>query len=209
LGVLSVWGILDDVERHLLDWLVRYGTPVLFMAQLLGIFGLPIPDELLLTIAGMLVRKGQLHLVPTLVAAITGCVAGITISYVLGRSVGLATLQRVLHVHEESLVRAQAWFRRFGCWLLAFGYFIPGVRHVTALAAGSTPLEYSTFSRYAYPGAVLWSSLFLALGYFGGDRAHEMLGVLRRHLTIVAAVLVVLAGAHTMWSARRGIRNQG
>ena len=55
------------------------------------------------------------------------------------------------------------WFRCFGRWLLAFGYFIPGVRHVTALAAGSA-LDYETFARYAYPGAVLWSCTFVALG---------------------------------------------
>jgi hypothetical protein len=40
------------MDRHFLEWLVRFGTPVLFFAQLFGIFELPIPDELLLTVAG-------------------------------------------------------------------------------------------------------------------------------------------------------------
>jgi hypothetical protein len=46
------------MERQLVEWLVRYGAPMLFFAQVFGIFGLPIPDELLLTLAGALVRKG-------------------------------------------------------------------------------------------------------------------------------------------------------
>ena len=47
------------MDRHVLDLLLRYGAPLLFVAQMLGIFGLPVPDELLLTIAGVLVRLNQ------------------------------------------------------------------------------------------------------------------------------------------------------
>jgi membrane protein DedA with SNARE-associated domain len=191
------------MERHFLDWLARFGTPVLFFAQLFGIFGLPIPDELLLTVAGVLVRKGQLDGTPTIVAAISGCMAGITISYVLGRTVGLATLQRLMHVHPDALQRGQRWFRRFGCWLLAFGYFIPGVRHVTALAAGST-LDYPTFATYAYPGAVLWSSVFVGLGYFAGDRWEAVLAVVRRHAPELAIGVAVAATVYVVWAARTG-----
>jgi membrane protein DedA with SNARE-associated domain len=191
------------MDRHALEWLARFGTPALFFAQLLGIFGLPIPDELLLTVAGVLVRKSQLPAVPTIVAAIGGCASGITISYVLGRTVGLTTMQRVMHVRPAALQTAQAWFRRFGRWLLAFGYFIPGVRHVTALAAGSTPLEYRTFAAFAYPGAILWSGTFVGLGYFAGDRWQIALMVLRDHLRDVALVGVCVVAAFVIWTVRR------
>jgi membrane protein DedA with SNARE-associated domain len=193
------------VDRHLFDWLVRYGTPLLFLAQLFGIFGLPIPDELLLTIAGALVRRGQLHGAPTIIAALTGCMAGITLSYVLGRTIGLATLQRVMHLHQDALARAQTFFRRFGCWLLAFGYFIPGVRHVTALAAGSTPLEYATFAKFAYPGAALWCAVFVGLGYFAGDRSEQVLGIIRGHLVVVALAATAVGVSYALWTARRTV----
>jgi|SRR5581483_4991748 len=179
------------MDRHLFDLLVRYGGAVLFLAQMLGIFGLPIPDELLLTISGALVRRGTLNGMTTLAAAISGCIAGITLSYVLGRSVGASTVQRFAGSHAESLARAQGWFRRFGKWVLAFGYFVPGVRHVTAIAAGSTPLEYPVFATYAYPGAVLWSTTFLAVGYYAGSRWERAAAVARTHLAITAAVVAL------------------
>ena len=183
------------MERHLLDYLARYGTPVVFMAQMLGIFGLPIPDELLLTVAGALMRRGQLSPTATVVAAIAGCAAGITISYALGRTVGCAAVRRVTKGHEEHWERTQRLFRRFGGWLLAFGYFIPGVRHVTAIAAGTTPIDFPTFSAWAYPGAVLWSMTFVALGYYAGDRWREILRAARDWpmAIAVAAALVVAA----------------
>ena len=174
------------MEQHFLEWLVHYGAPVLFAAQVLGIFGLPIPDEFLLTLSGALVKRGDLSLVPVVLAAIGGSGSGITLSYVLGRTVGVIGLRRVIHVHEESLRRAERRFERFGGWLLGFGYFIPGVRHVTAILAGSTRLDFKSFAKFAYPGAILWSTVFLCLGYYAGDEWRLMLHELRKWLPLVA-----------------------
>jgi len=84
------------METRLLAWLAYYGPGALFLAQMFGIFGLPIPDELLLTVAGALVREGRLEGVPTVLAAIAGCFCGVTLSYVLGRTVGTVALHRLL-----------------------------------------------------------------------------------------------------------------
>jgi membrane protein DedA with SNARE-associated domain len=185
------------MDQHFLEWLVHYGAPVLFAAQALGIFGVPIPDEFLLTLSGALVKKGDLSLVPVVFAAIGGCGSGITLSYVLGRTVGVIGLRRVVHVHEESLRRAERLFEQFGGWLLGFGYFIPGVRHVTAILAGSTGLDFKSFAKFAYPGAILWSTVFLSLGYYAGNKWQLVLHGLRTWLPLVgvfvfAVVIVVI-----------------
>jgi len=191
------------VERHILDWLVHYGAIVLFLAQMFGIFGVPIPDELLMTVAGALVRRGELGAAPTALAAVGGCIVGITFSYVLGRTVGVATLRRVFHLRDETLARAQRWFQRFGRWLLTFAYYIPGVRHVTAIAAGSVPLPYSTFALFAYSGAVVWCATFLGVGYVAGDRWREALAAAQHHAVIVGASLVAALIALMLWSMTR------
>ncbi len=174
---------------------------MVFFAQLLGMFGLPIPDELLLTVAGALMRRGQLSPTTTLIAAIGGCMSGITVSYVLGRTLGCAAVHRLTRGHEDVWTRVEDGFRRFGGWLLTFGYFIPGVRHVTAIAAGSTPLDYPTFSAWAYPGAVLWATTFVALGYYAGDRWREWVGTARTHAAILVLIVIVAAGA-VAWKRR-------
>jgi len=190
------------MDRHILDLLLRYGAPLLFFAQMLGIFGLPIPDELLLTIAGVLVRRGTLNGISTLGCAISGSLVGITFSYLLGRSAGLRILQRMAGPHAEAVERVQAWFKRFGKWVLAFGYFVPGVRHVTAIAAGSSRLDFPSFAAYAYPGAVLWSTTFVAAGYYAGDRWERATILVRGHLTIVA-IAAIAAAAVYVYARRR------
>jgi membrane protein DedA with SNARE-associated domain len=184
------------MERYFLDLLARHGAPMLFAAQMLGIFGIPIPDEVLLTVAGALVRRGTLSATSTVVCAVAGCIAGISLSYFVGRTVGVPTLRRLLGPHSDSLERAQIWFERFGKWVLAFGYFIPGVRHATAIAAGSSRFEFSEFAAYAYPGAVLWSTTFVAAGYYGGDRWEHAAALARGHLAAVAIAAVAAAAAY-------------
>jgi membrane protein DedA with SNARE-associated domain len=191
------------VEQTLLTWLLRYGAPVLFLAQVFGIIGLPVPDELLLTVAGALVRRGLLHPTATFLAAVAGCLSGITISYMLGRLIGLPVLLKRLHLPAHGVDRAQRWFRRFGGWLLAFGYFIPGVRHVSAIAAGSTPIDYPGFAKFAYPGGLAWCSAFLSLGYIAGDRWRQVADDARGHLRLVSIVLAVALVVFVLIRRRR------
>src|SRR5262252_501088 len=191
---VSCWSLM---ERELVGWLVRFGAPLLFLAQVFGIFGVPIPDELLLTVARALVASGRLQLPATVFAAVAGCLSGITLSYGVGRWVGFPVLHARFARHRDALERAENWFRRFGGWLLTFGYFIPGVRHVTAIAAGSGSLEYHRFAAFAYPGGIIWCSVFLAIGYFAGDRWPEVVAAVRMHtvrIAVIAASALVVYG---------------
>lgn len=199
------------MENTFLTWLAHYGPGVLFLALALGVFGLPIPDELLLTVAGALVRQGKLDPVSTVVAAITGCLSGITLSYVVGRTVGTAALHRIVHVPDAAFQRAQQWFHRFGRWLLMFGYYIPAVRHCTAIAAGSAPLPYHEFALFAYTGGVIWCLSFLSFGYFAGpswetawhglERMGPYIGI---SLLVVATVVTLLTWRRTRSSPKAG-----
>jgi membrane protein DedA with SNARE-associated domain len=46
-----------------------YGYLGVFGSQMLGMFGLPVPDETILTFTGFLVYKNYLHPAPALLAA--------------------------------------------------------------------------------------------------------------------------------------------
>ena len=194
------------MEQALIEHLMHYGPPVLFLAQVFGIVGLPIPDEVLMTVAGALVRRGDMSGAATMAAAVAGSSTGITFSYILGRTVGSSALHRLAHVPDDAFARVQRWFLRFGHWLLTFGYFIPGVRHVTAIAAGAAPIGYGAFARAAYPGAVLWCCVFVGVGYYTGDQWEQALVLLRGHVRLATSVLVVIAAvvmlARWVWFAK-------
>lgn len=197
------------MPADLLHWITTYGLAAIVVLLMLGVFGLPVPDETLLTFAGVLVHDGRLHFGPTWAAAAFGSMCGITLSYGLGRGLGPAAVAHFgswFHVRPEDLVRVERWLERSGKWSLTFGYFIPGVRHLTALVAGASQLPEGVFAAYAYAGAVLWSLAFITLGVIVGERWESALKVVHGHVrTIVAAaavVLLVYAVAHTVMRRR-------
>lgn len=181
------------MHRHVFELLARHGAPLLFVTQAFGIFGLPIPSELLLTIAGALVRRGVLNGSATMAAAVGGSLTGITMSYALGLMFGPRLLKHFSRLNATSLNRGQAWFKDSGKWLLALSCFVPGLRHIAPIIAGSASLEFRVFAAFAYPGAALWCTSFVAAGYYASDRWERAAILIRGHAIVVSIVFVVLA----------------
>jgi membrane protein DedA with SNARE-associated domain len=197
------------VPPFLLHWIHAYGLAAIFVLLFLGVFGLPVPDETLLTFTGVLVREGRLPFMPALLAAALGSMGGITLSYIIGRTLGLGVVHRYgrwLHVTAADLARVEAWFEHSGRWVLMFGYFIPGVRHFTAIVAGSSRLPAPVFARFAYAGAAVWALSFITLGWYVGSSWEAALEAAHRHLLVVAIVVVILVAAYALlhrWMLRR------
>ena len=180
---------------YLFQWVSSYGYAAIFGFLVLGIVGLPVPDETLLVFSGYLIWRGNLKAIPVLLVAFLGSISGITLSYVIGRTLGLGFIHkwgRYVHVTESRLDVVHGWFSRVGHWALFIGYYIAGVRHFTAIVAGTSSLEYRAFAAYAYSGAAVWVCTFLGLGYYFGDRWQEVIETVHRHLRIVS--IAVIAG---------------
>jgi membrane protein DedA with SNARE-associated domain len=181
--------------ESLLAWLVHYGYAGLFALLLLGILGLPIPDETLLVFCGYLIYRGRLRFGPAFLCGFAGSVCGISLSYYLGRRFGSKVVHRYgkyVRLTSEHVHQVNSWFHRIGSWLLTIGYFIPGVRHFTALVAGMSGLDMGTFAAFAYPGAALWVALFLTLGYLFGERWEHTSELVHRYTLIASAVAAVV-----------------
>jgi len=190
------------MEHYVLDWIARYGYAAIFGLLMLGIVGLPVPDETLITFTGYLVYAGHLKLAPAFATVLAGTMCGITFSYVLGRTFGLRLIHRFgryVHLTEERLAKAHRFFERVGHWSLTAGYFIPGVRHLTAYAAGVSYTAPHVFALFAYLGAFLWASTFLALGYFLGDRWQVVSGTIHHDLIMAACGGGALLALYLVW----------
>ena len=194
------------MEHQVLDWISNYGYPAIFCLLVLGIVGLPVPDETLLTFTGYLIFSHRFKPVPAFAAVLAGTMCGISLSYFLGRTFGLALIHRFgkyVHLTEERLAKAHQFFERVGHWSLTFGYFVPGVRHLTAYAAGVSCVELHIFALFAYLGAFLWTATFVSLGYFLGERWQTVSAQIHRHLVIGACLLGALVVAYLVWRKMR------
>jgi membrane protein DedA with SNARE-associated domain len=184
----------------------RYGYFAIFGLLTLGIVGPLIPDETILVISGILARKGHLDFLGVIGAGYGGSLCGITLSYILGRQ-GLAyVIERIPFMRRHSpryLARVNDWFSRYGHWTLFFGYFVAGVRHFTALVAGSSKMRARPFALYAYTGGFIWVVCFVSIGYAVGDQWERIAHLVHRGATALAAGIVVGILLWFWWRKRR------
>ncbi|MBV8569461.1 MAG: DedA family protein [Acidobacteriaceae bacterium] len=190
--------------QWLFSWIAQYGYAALFLLLMLGIVGLPVPDETLLFFCGYLIWKGRLHFSLTLLTAFAGSCSGISLSYFIGRRYGRRLIHHYggrVHVTPQRIHRVYAWFHRIGAWALTIGYFIAGVRHFTALVAGMAHMRYSKFAVFAYLGAAVWVTTFILLGFIVGERWEHTSEVVHRYLVIGAVIFI--AAVFVWWRVRR------
>jgi membrane protein DedA with SNARE-associated domain len=156
----------------------KYGYFAVYGLLALGMVGLPVPEETLLLFLGYLASVSALDPVLVGLAAFLGSITGVSVSYTLGRVVGrriLAYIGRLAGIAEHRMQRMEALVNRYGRFAVAIGYFVPGVRHVMAMTCGVSRMEYSSFALFAYPGGLVWVSIFITLGYLLGMHVEILL----------------------------------
>ena len=186
-----------------LSLIIKYKYFGLYISLALGILGLPVPDETLLTFAGFMVSKGQLHFPLTLFITLLGSLSGMSLSYIIGRYLGLPFLVKYgkyFHLTPEKLSKGQEWFQRYKGMSLVFGYFIPGFRHLNAYAAGMSKLTYPTFQLYAALGSVSWILTFLSLGQVAGEKWNIIGSLIHRYLWLGLTIGIIVVA--TFWWIR-------
>src|SRR5690625_1850621 len=97
------------------DFISQYGYIAIIVIFSLGIIGLPIPDEVILTYLGYIISMDGMKFSITFVAALIGAVAGISISYFLGVKLGEPFIRRYgpkLFISDKTIDRTNRLFRK-------------------------------------------------------------------------------------------------
>ncbi|MBL0389112.1 DedA family protein [Tumebacillus sp. ITR2] len=192
------------MEEMVLRTIEHYGYFALFGTLVMGLIGLPVPDEFLLTFSGFLVSMGRMNWIVAVLVASAGSAIGMTVSFWIGHRFGLPLLEnygRKIHMTPERVMRVELWFTRFGRFAVPIGYFIPGVRHLTAYFTGLSKWSYRTFLLYASLGALAWSTAFISIGVLVGHRWREV--TLYLHKYMLAALVLLVLGAGVWWIVHR------
>lgn len=179
------------------SWISHYGYFAIFFMLMLGIVGLPVPEEFLLTFTGYLVSAEVLRPIPAVCTTFFGSVCGITVSYSLGRRFGLPLVERYgrfVWLNTSKIAKVRAWFENLGKWSLFVGYFLPGFRHFSGFVAGTSRLRMPVFARYAYMGALFWTVTFVCLGFLLGNEWMNILEHIHKVLIYGTVSLVGIAG---------------
>ncbi|MCW2584016.1 MAG: DedA family protein [Klenkia sp.] len=172
----------------------------------------PIPSEVVLSAAGVLINDGRLSLVPVIVFATLGSVLGAAVLYQVGRSLGPRRshlfLDRLPLVKTADVDRTFEWFERHGRPAVFFGRMVPIVRSFVSVPAGVVAMPWAQFLAYTLAGSLIWNSLLIGLGVALGDVVNEYLHYMD-YLIYAAVALVVVWFVYRAVKEKRDQRRTG
>lgn len=183
------------MAHHVQSLIEHYGYFGIILILVGGIVGLPLPDEIFLTYVGYSVYRETLSHIPALISAVVGAAGGITLSYYIGYRFGLPLLRKYgpkIHITEQKIDVTKKLFAKIGPILLVVGYFIPGVRHLTAYIAAINNYPFKKFAFFAYTGAIIWTFTFITLGEVLGEEWRYVGLYLSRYSMYLIALFIII-----------------
>lgn len=206
----SVWEFVTRLDHRITE--LAGDRPLTFYAVYAGsIFaetGLVVtpfvPSETLVFTVGVLSANHHalnpwLAGVLALAATLAGDFAGMMLGRTIGRSWLLGRSGKVLG--EKSVRWSESYFERYGSRTVLISRFIPIIRTAVPFLAGAGEMRLRTFLVFNAAGAVLWTAIFLAGGYYFGQIpfVEENLAWIVPALGVIVAVPV----AFQVWHHRR------
>jgi membrane protein DedA with SNARE-associated domain len=163
---------IDQVQ----SWMEAGGYLLLFALLFSCGLGMPLPEDIPLTLAGFFVAMGKMNLAIASVAAWCGIIGGDCVLYHLGKKYGL-NITRVpfigKHVTQARIERAEVLFEKYGIWVVAIGRLFAGIRGAMVVAAGTIRFNFIKFVIADGLAALVSGGMFIALGWWGGKKVGD------------------------------------
>jgi membrane protein DedA with SNARE-associated domain len=168
----------------------------------------PIPSEVVLPLAGYLASQGRISLVGALIASTLGSLLGAVLLYEIAARAGKDRLRRIVHaiplLDWNDVDRADDWFEEHGTAATFFGRFVPGVRSLVSIPAGTSSMSRPTFWLYTTLGSAIWNTVFVLAGYWLGS-SWTTVGEYSDWLNWGMLAVVVLIVGKGVWTRRNRI----
>jgi membrane protein DedA with SNARE-associated domain len=163
---------------------------------------LVVPGTSILFVAGALLPGGTLPLVPVVLGAVAGAVAGDSVSFWLGRKFGPGLVNVwPFRARPDLLDRGVAFVRKHGGKSVFIGRFFGPARAIVPLAAGLLDMPAQRFWIANILSAIVWAPSILAPAALLGDAAKRIAS--EEELALSALMLFLLFGVGGAWALSR------
>src|SRR6478735_7792384 len=201
--------------NELLSLLASQGVVLVFLVTLATRLGAPVPAVPFLVVAGGLTVGGQLSFVAVVLAAVLGNILGDGVWFLAGRRWGYRVMRLLCRISlspDSCVRRSESILGRWGGLSLVAAKFVPGVSVVAPPMAGALGMSSLRFLAFETAGALMWTAIFLALGWLFRDQIQSVLDTLSEAggVAVVALVIaLVVFVALRYWRRRVMLRLTG
>lgn len=188
-----------------------YGLFLVFGGVLLACLAVPLPASVLVLTSGSFAAAGDLSLTTVFVAATVAYVIGDQLAYGLARKIGPSFLsffersERTAPVVEKS----KGLLQRRGALAVLISHTIlsPTCPYVSYLS-GAGGLDWRSFTIAAIPGALIWTAMYIGLGYTFASQLEQVATILSNFFGVVLAGAIAVASVVLLmrrWQAHSAV----
>lgn len=203
----QLFDIFLHIDEHLTAIIADFG-PWIYALLFLIVFaetGLVItpflPGDSLLFATGALAARGELNPWLLFGLILTAAVLGDAVNYAIGNYVGPKIFRaedRTSFWHRmlnrDHLMKAHAFFEKYGGKAVVLGRFVPIVRTFVPFVAGCGSMAYPKFAFFNVAGGLLWVGLCLGAGLLFGN-----IPAVKDNFTLVAVGIVGISLLPILW----------
>jgi len=197
--------ITDPIVNFAVDVVDAIGILGIFILMTLESACVPIPSEPTMMAAGFAVSRGELDLIPVVVAGVAANVVGSWIAWAAGYygRIELLEKNKLIHINPKHLAAADRWFERHGDATVFWTRMLPIIRTFISLPAGVARMPFWRFTLLTLAGCIPWMLGLTLLGRSVGENWRDLQDKLHYFDYLVAA-LIVVGIAYLLLKRRRG-----
>jgi membrane protein DedA with SNARE-associated domain len=189
------------MHEFIIEFINQYGYLGVFSLITLENIFPPIPSEIILTFSGFATSYTTMNAWLAIAAATAGSLVGAAALYLLGRFLSEERLKklfdsrlgRLLHLRSGDVTRAMQWFERRGPRAVFLCRFVPIVRSLISIPAGSAKMKPGVFFPLTAAGTVIWNTALVFLGRAAGSAWEKVAHYFDTYSIIALCALLLVA----------------
>ena len=154
----------------------------------------PSPSDVVLVVGGSLVGMGAINFILALASATLGSILGFILMFYVGSTIDKKVIHsgRFKYIPVDAIDKVEAWFRKYGYFIIVANRFMPGTRAVISFFAGISNLDPKRTISLCFVSALLWNTIMLYLGFIFGDNVAKVDEYLTTYTNIVIIITAVI-----------------
>jgi len=188
---MDLLNIILHIDVYLTDIVSAYGALSYFFLFVVifletGLVFTPfLPGDSLLFAAGAISVISSLNVYLLILIIWMAAFLGDTANYYIGNILGQKLSSKI---KKEYLDKTHEFYNKYGGLTIFIARFVPIVRTFAPFVAGLGKMEYKKFFIYNISGGLVWTSLFVSLGYFFGN-----IPLVKQNFSIIVIGIIIIS----------------
>jgi membrane protein DedA with SNARE-associated domain len=189
--------LVVTITQFIVDIVHQFGYIGIIVAMAIESSLFPLPSEIVMIPAGVLVKQGEMNFILVVLSGVLGSYIGSLANYLLADFLGrplILKYGKYFLLPEEKLHKMEKFFEKYGSISIFIGRLLPVVRHFISIPAGFAKMNIYLFTMYTFLGSTIWMVILTVIGYYLGDssgKIHTAMPVIK--FSVIGICLTVTA----------------